>query len=83
MSCSSFQEAGKALRNEKTRTTDEFLIERRGPLSIPPDASELPKPKNNKNQGADQKSASEETKKEKSNDGSKIENIFLEEMRKN
>ena len=44
ISCNSFSEAGKALRNEKTRTTDEFLIEKRGPLSLPPKMGELPKP---------------------------------------
>ena len=43
-SCGSFSEAGKAMRNEKTRTTDEFLIEKRGPLSTPPKMGELPKP---------------------------------------
>ena len=35
VSCGSLNEAGKALRNEKTKTTDEFLIEKRGPLSLP------------------------------------------------
>ena len=35
VSCGTFGEVGKALRNEKTRTTDEFLIEKRGPLSMP------------------------------------------------
>ena len=47
ISCGSFSEAGKALRNEKTRTTDEFLIEKRGPLSLPPKMGELPKPNSN------------------------------------
>ena len=46
-SCNSFSEAGKALRNEKIKTTDEFLIEKRGPLSLPPKMGELPKPKSN------------------------------------
>ena len=49
-SCGSLGEAGKALRNEKTRTTDEFLIEKRGPLSIPPKMDELPKPNSIKTQ---------------------------------
>ena len=44
MSCSSFDEAGKALRNEKLKSTDEFLIEKRGPLTIPPDMNELRDP---------------------------------------
>ena len=28
-SCGSFSEAGKALRNEKSKSTDEFLIEKK------------------------------------------------------
>ena len=48
MSCSSFEEAGKALRNEKLKSTDEFLIEKRGPLTIPPDMNELPRPNTKK-----------------------------------
>jgi len=31
-SCSSLSEAGKVLRNEKTRTTEEFLIQKKKPL---------------------------------------------------
>ena len=84
VSCGSFSEAGKALRNEKTRTTDEFLIEKRGPLSLPPKMGELPKPKsknvtekNNKNilgNGGEIKNSGEK---------SELENILLEEIRKN
>ena len=43
-SCSSFKEAGKILRNEKTNTTDEFLVKKREPLVIPPDFKEIPEP---------------------------------------
>ncbi len=43
-SCSGFSEAGKVLRNEKTRTTDEFLVKKREPLSQPPDIDKLPLP---------------------------------------
>tara|TARA_Y100000591_G_scaffold316828_1_gene325831 strand:- start:1601 stop:1891 length:291 start_codon:yes stop_codon:yes gene_type:complete len=83
-SCGTFQEAGKAMRNEKTRTTDEFLIEKRGPLSTPPKMGELPKPNANgqddrENQGVlgsiKEKTISEEK--------SELENILLEEIRKN
>ena len=28
-SCGGFKEAGKVLRNEKTRTTDEFLVKKK------------------------------------------------------
>ena len=43
-SCSSFKEAGKILRNEKTNTTDEFLVKKREPLVLPPDFKEIPEP---------------------------------------
>ena len=77
-SCASLDEAGKALRNEKTRTTDEFLIEKRGPLSLPPKMNELPKPKtkNTKDNNKTIESSKSKTK-------SEIENILLEEIRKN
>ena len=44
VSCSSFKEAGKVLRNEKTNTTDEFLVKKREPLVLPPDFKEIPEP---------------------------------------
>ena len=43
-SCSGFKEAGKVLRNEKIRTTDEFLVKKREPLVLPPDYENVPKP---------------------------------------
>ena len=39
-----FKDAGKVLRNEKTKTTDEFLVKKREPLVLPPDYNEIPKP---------------------------------------
>ena len=42
--CSSFQDAGKVLRNEKIKTTDEFLVKKRNPLVLPPNYEEMPKP---------------------------------------
>ena len=84
VSCGAFSEAGKALRNEKTRTTDEFLIEKRGPLSLPPKMGELPKPRSDNETKKENKSilgvASESVKPEEK---SELENIFLEEIRKN
>ena len=83
-SCGSLSEAGKALRNEKTTSTDEFLIEKRGPLSIPPKMGELPIPKSeseikkNNRSILESKSINEEPDKK-----SELENIFLEEIRKN
>ena len=43
-SCQSFKDAGKVLRNEKITTTDEFLIQKRKPLVLPPDFNKLPEP---------------------------------------
>ena len=43
-SCSGLEDAGKVLRNEKTRTTDEFLVKKRNPLVLPPNYEEIPEP---------------------------------------
>lgn len=43
-SCQSFKDAGKVLRNEKITNTDEFLIQKRKPLVLPPDFNKLPEP---------------------------------------
>ena len=43
-SCSSLQEAGEVLKNEKRKTTDEFLVKKRGPLTEPPDYKNIPEP---------------------------------------
>ena len=42
--CSGLSDAGKVLRNEKVRTTDEFLVKKRSPLVLPPDYEEIPEP---------------------------------------
>tara|TARA_B100001248_G_scaffold225341_1_gene182872 strand:+ start:574 stop:873 length:300 start_codon:yes stop_codon:yes gene_type:complete len=43
-SCSSFNEAGKILRNEKITTNDEFLVKKKEPLILPPDYKKMPVP---------------------------------------
>jgi|TARA_Y200000002_G_C22661883_1_gene656124 hypothetical protein len=43
-SCGSINDAGKVLRNEKIKTTDEFLVKKRNPLVLPPNYEEIPKP---------------------------------------
>tara|TARA_B110000495_G_C22719521_1_gene422739 strand:- start:73 stop:387 length:315 start_codon:yes stop_codon:yes gene_type:complete len=43
-SCSSLNEAGKVLRNEKKNSTDEFLVKKREPLTQPPDFDKMPEP---------------------------------------
>ena len=37
-------DVGKILRNEKIRTTDEFLIKKKDPLMLPPDYKVIPLP---------------------------------------
>ena len=37
-------DAVKTLRNEKITNTDEFLVKKRQPLTLPPDYQELPEP---------------------------------------
>ena len=43
-SCGSLKEAGKMLRNEKIITTDEFLVEKKQPLVLPPNYEKIPEP---------------------------------------
>ncbi len=82
VSCGSLNEAGKALRNEKTKTTDEFLIEKRGPLSLPPEMKELPKPMSSSDKTNDNNVLEKKIKKSNPKEKSSLENIFLEEIKK-
>ena len=43
-SCGGLGEAGKVLRNEKVKTTDEFLVKKRNPLVLPPNFEDIPEP---------------------------------------
>ena len=43
-SCQTMSDVGKAMRNEKTQTTDEFLVQKKKPLTEPPNLNELPEP---------------------------------------
>ena len=44
ISCGSIKDAGKVLRNEKTTSTDEFLVKKKNPLVLPPNFGEIPEP---------------------------------------
>ena len=44
LSCGSVKEG---FSNQKKNNSDEFLVEKKAPLVMPPDYKELPKPKNN------------------------------------
>tara|TARA_B100000963_G_scaffold319177_1_gene300811 strand:- start:243 stop:551 length:309 start_codon:yes stop_codon:yes gene_type:complete len=56
-SCSGMSDAKKVLRNEKIKTTDEFLVKKRNPLVLPPNFEEIPKPgtKPSKNENEEDK----------------------------
>ena len=43
-SCGGLDDASKVLRNEKVKTTDEFLVKKRNPLEVPPDYEKIPTP---------------------------------------
>ena len=68
VSCSGFKEAGKVLRNEKTNTTDEFLVKKKEPLVLPPDYNIIPEP--------------ESLKKSKQNEDQKIRKILKAPLEK-
>lgn len=44
ISCGGLKDAGSVLRNEKTKTTDEFLVKKKDPLLLPPDFDKIPEP---------------------------------------
>jgi|TARA_B100001093_G_scaffold519992_1_gene611943 PBP1b-binding outer membrane lipoprotein LpoB len=50
--CSSFSDAGKILRNDKIRNTDEFLIKKKEPLTQPPDFEKILEPGSKQSQTA-------------------------------
>ncbi len=50
----------KGFINEKKNSTDEFLVEKKSPLVMPPDYNELPTPNNNENQSLLDKNKIEE-----------------------
>ena len=85
-SCGSLSEAGKALRNEKTITTDEFLIKKKDPLVLPPEYGKLPLPKSNKKKSQEASIEnilrSNDNTKNETNASSDLENIILRELKK-
>ncbi len=87
VSCGSVEEAGKVLRNEKIKTTDEFLVKKRKPLVLPPDYNEIPEPgtktenKINENEKIKKLLKSTEKKNIK-NDSSSTEQSILNKIRK-
>ena len=86
-SCGSLGEAKRVLKNEKTVSTDEFLVKKKDPLVLPPDFNELPKPDSvSKTQETEEEkiktffNTSEKNKKNKKT--SSIEESILSEIQK-
>jgi len=87
VSCGSVEEAGKVLRNEKIKTTDEFLVKKRKPLILPPDYNEIPEPgtktENKINENEKIKKMLKSTDKNNiKNDSSSTEQSILNKIRK-
>ena len=79
-------DVGKALRNEKTITTDEFLVKKRGPLVLPPNYEEIQKPdtiyKKKESQKDKLKDILKAPKKKNTSRSSTTETSILEKIRK-
>ncbi len=88
ISCSGLNDVGKVMRNEKTTTTDEFLVKKRKPLVLPPDYNEIPEPgtiKRKQNSDEDKiKEILKATEKKENSDkiNSSVENSILRQIRK-
>ncbi len=87
-SCASMKEAGQVLRNEKVKTTDEFLVKKKQPLILPPDYDKIPEPgSSNKTQNNDKNKIrkilkqSEADQADMSKSGS-VEKSIIEKIRK-
>ena len=44
VACNSLSESKRILTNQRVNTTDEFLIEKKEPVAVPPDYKEIPEP---------------------------------------
>ncbi len=90
VSCSGISDVGKVMRNEKTVTTDEFLVKKRKPLILPPDYNEIPEPgeiSEKKKTEEDKikkilKAPQEENNSGIKEGGSSVENSILKKIRK-
>jgi hypothetical protein len=90
-SCGGFKDAGKLLRNEKVKSTDEFLVKKKEPLISPPGASEIPEPGSIMNESTKNQNEKEikkifkikdEDKKISNNSASSIEKSILNKIGK-
>ena len=76
--------------NQKKNSSDEFLVEKKTPLILPPDFDELPAPRTSETKSENNKNSIEslitknEEKKDKTNNQNKsLEESFLEKIKNN
>ena len=86
-SCGGFKEAGKVIRNEKTKTTDEFFVKKKQPLVLPPDHDKIPEPGTLKEKKIDdqeklKKILKAPSKNINSNNSSSIEKSIVDKIKK-
>ena len=88
-SCGGLGDTGKVLRNEKITNTDEFLVQKKKPLVMPPNYSELPEPGSIQTRELNEKNKIKTLlKKEKNTEinsskkSSSIENTILDKIKK-
>lgn len=82
-SCS---DVGKILRNEKIRSTDEFLVKKKGPLVFPPNYEVVPSPDSISNKDEQKNKIQKilntsKRNKKISNNSSNVEKSILEKIR--
>ena len=88
VSCGGLGDAGKVLRNEKIRTTDEFLVEKKNPLVLPPNFDEVPAPNSKTEEKKNEDTTIKKilkvpnTVNDKNNNSSTVEESILEKIRK-
>lgn len=86
-SCGSLSQAGKILRNEKIKTTDEFLVKKKDPLILPPDYNSIPLPDSLSRKKIDEKDKiknilkKSKTNSNKKNRASSIEKTIIDKIR--
>ena len=79
----------KGFSSQKKNSTDEFLVEKKSPLVMPPEFNELPEPKIlNTEEIADDKKIKEMISNNKSTDNSitknkNLENLIIEKIKQN
>ena len=88
-SCASFEDAAKVLRNEKIKSTDEFLVKKKEPLVLPPDFSKIPEPGSISKKEEDENEErikkilkAPSTSDSKKNNSSSVEDSIIDRIRK-